>query len=67
MIKYEYAFVALPLMFLGSLVGVLLNRWLPSVALVCIIIGVSTHSLPKIFRRFKEAHGKETQELLMHH
>lgn len=53
MIKYQYAFVALPLMFVGSLVGVLLNRWLPSVVLVSIIIGVATNSIPKIFRRFK--------------
>lgn len=52
MIRYQYAFVTLPLMFIGSLIGVLLNRWLPSVAIVTIIIGVATYSFPKIYQRY---------------
>jgi uncharacterized membrane protein YfcA len=58
MIRYQYAFVVLPMMFIGSLIGVLLNRYLPSVAIVAIIIGVASHSLPKIYQRFKDAHNR---------
>lgn len=60
MIRYQYAFVALPLMFLGALVGVLLNRWLPSIILASIIIVVTLKSFPNIIARFKASHAKET-------
>lgn len=66
MIRYQYAFVVLPLMFLGSLVGVLLNRWLPSAVMVLIILSVTCYSLPNIYRRFKSAHERETDELLIY-
>ena len=59
-INYQYAFLVLPLMFFGSLVGVFLNSLFPSVVIVAIIIGVASISLPKIFRKFKEAHAQET-------
>jgi uncharacterized membrane protein YfcA len=67
MIRYQYAFVVLPLMILGSLVGVLLNRWLPSAVIILIIVLVTSYSLPNIYRRFKDAHERETAELLLHH
>lgn len=66
MIRYQYAFVVLPLMFLGSLVGVLLNRWLPSAIMVLIIVLVTSYSIPNIYRRFRDAHHRETAELLLH-
>lgn len=66
MIKYQYAFVVLPLMFLGSLVGVLLNRWLPSAIMVLIIVFMTCYSLPNIYRRFKSTHERETEEILLH-
>jgi uncharacterized membrane protein YfcA len=66
MIKYQYAFVVLPLMFLGSLVGVLLNRWLPSAIMVLIIVATTSYALPNIYRRFKSTYKKETEELLLH-
>lgn len=58
MIRYDYAFVSLPLMFLGSLVGVLLNQILPSFFIVAVIIGVATNSLPKIYQRFLDGHRR---------
>jgi uncharacterized membrane protein len=66
MIRYQYAFVVLPLMFIGSLAGVLLNRWLPSAVMVLIIVAVTASSLPNIYRRFLGSHAKETEELLLH-
>jgi uncharacterized membrane protein YfcA len=61
LIRYQYAFVVLPLMFIGSLIGVLLNKLLPSAIVVSIIIGVAGYSLPKIYHRYQEAHLKETE------
>jgi uncharacterized membrane protein YfcA len=57
-IKYEYAFVTLPVMFIGSVLGVMLNKLLPSAAIATIIISVATYSLPKIYQRFVEGHRK---------
>lgn len=66
MIRYQYAFVVLPLMFIGSLVGVLMNRLLPSAATAIIIIMTTGRSLPGIYRRFRETHAKESEEILLH-
>jgi uncharacterized membrane protein YfcA len=66
MIRYQYAFVVLPLMFIGSLVGVLMNRLLPSAVTVLIIVCMTGHSLPGIYRRFRETHAKESEEILLH-
>ena len=52
-INYQYAFLVLPLMFFGSLFGVFLNNFFPSVFIVAIIIGVASVNLPKIYRRFR--------------
>jgi hypothetical protein len=45
------------MMFVGSFIGIFMNKLLPSFATVSIIIGVATYSLPKIFKRFKEGHA----------
>lgn len=65
MIRYKYAFITLPLMFIGSLIGVLMNRLLPSVVIVAIIIAVASYSIPKIFQRYKDSHFQETEELII--
>ena len=54
-IKYDYAFVTLPIMFIGSLIGVLTNKFLPSLVNISIIMLVSINSVPKIYQRFR--HG----------
>ena len=52
-IQYKYAFVSLPIMFIGSFLGVYLNSLLPSLAICGIIVYTSSTSLPKIYQRFK--------------
>ena len=54
-IKYDYAFVTLPIMFIGSLIGVLTNKFLPSLVNISIIMLVSISSVRKIYQRFR--HG----------
>jgi len=51
-VHYNYAFVILPIMFMGALIGVFLNKLLPSFVLMLIIVGVAFNSLPKIYGRF---------------
>lgn len=57
-VNYSYASLAVPIVFIGTLIGVLLNRFLPSIAVVLIVIAVAAYSLPKIFSRFKEGFKK---------
>jgi len=51
-VQYKYAFVALPIMFIGSYFGVYLNNFLPSAVICAIIVIQSAMSLPKIKKRF---------------
>ncbi len=53
MIRYQYAFVVLPLIIIGSLIGVLLNRLLPSAMVITTIIVVASQSIPKILKRYR--------------
>lgn len=57
-IRYKFAFLALPIMFIGSYFGVYLNSFLPSAVICAIIIAQSVTSLPKIKNRFKESYDK---------
>ena len=66
-INYGYAAIAIPVVFMGTLLGVFLNRFLPSIGVVLIVIAVAAYSLPKIFKRFVEGYHKETEELIEHH
>lgn len=66
LINYGYVSIAIPVMFMGSLIGVLANTLLPSVGAILIIITVSVMSLPKIFKRFREGYSRETYELAGH-
>ena len=52
-VNYGYASVTIPVMFIGSILGVLLNKWLPSVATVLFIMYLNGVTLPKMYRRFK--------------
>ena len=51
-VLYSFASIAIPLMFIGTLFGVLINKLLPSLITVLIIVAVSAISLPKVFMRF---------------
>lgn len=57
-IRYNYAFVSLPIMFIGSYLGVYLNSFLPSAVICAIIVIQSIMSLPKIKKRYHESHDK---------
>ncbi len=51
-VQYKHAFVALPIMFIGSYFGVYLNSFLPSAVICTIILIQSSTSLSKIKKRF---------------
>jgi len=51
-IQYKYAFISLPIMFIGSYFGVYLNSFLPSLVICSIILVQSFTSLPKIKQRY---------------
>ena len=59
-INYSYTMVTIPLMTIGAILGVFLNRLLPSLATVSIIVGLSAKGLPKMWNRFNDAYKKET-------
>lgn len=65
-IQYKYAFISLPIMFIGSYFGVYLNSFLPSAVICLIIIAQSSTSLSKIWRRYQESYDKETKQILLH-
>ena len=58
LIQYRFAFLSMPIMFIGSFLGVLLNKFLPSLAICGIIVYQSSTSLPKIYERFKVSYKK---------
>ena len=60
LISYSYVSISVPVIFMGSLIGVLANTFLPSVGAILIIIIVSVSSLPKILNRFKQGYSRET-------
>lgn len=55
-INYQYAFVVTPLMFMGSIFGVLFNKIVPSIVTVSCIMGVAFMNLPSIYKRFREGY-----------
>lgn len=58
MINYRYCFVSIPFMFGGSLVGVMINKYFPSAAVVSLIVLTTVTSLRGIYRRFKASYRK---------
>ena len=60
MIIFRYCFVSIPFMFGGSLIGVLINKYFPSAAVVVLILVTTGSSLKTIYLRFKTSYAKET-------
>lgn len=58
LIKYSYTLATVPLMTIGTIFGVFLNRLLPSLATVSIIVTLAAKGLPKMWKRFQEAYQK---------
>lgn len=58
MVKYRYAFVAIPFQFMGSLFGVIINKYFPSL-FVCLLIVITTaKTLSGIYRKFRVSYDK---------
>lgn len=53
-VKYRYASITIPLVFIGAIFGVMINQFLPSIATVIIIIGVNCYKMPGMLTRFKK-------------
>ena len=62
MIIFRYCFVSIPFMFCGSLIGVLINKYFPSAAVVGLIIVTTLSSLKNIYIKFKVSYKKETED-----
>lgn len=61
-VNYTFVSVTIPIMFMGTLAGVMINQLLPSLATVSIIIGTALLSLPKIYNRFRHAYEQESHQ-----
>jgi uncharacterized membrane protein YfcA len=57
-IVYSYTLVTIPLMFIGAIIGVNLNKLLPSLATVSILVGMSGMSLAKVYKRFRVSYQR---------
>jgi hypothetical protein len=53
MIKFRYCFVSIPIMFGGSLVGVTINKYFPSLVVCLLIVITTSTSIKKIYDKFK--------------
>lgn len=58
MVKYRYAYVAIPFMFLGSLFGVIINKYFPSLFICLLIVATTCKTLSGIYTRFKQSYEK---------
>lgn len=65
-IQYKYAFISIPIMFMGSIIGILLNKLFPSIFIVGFIMCMALISIKSIYLKFINAYNKETHEN-MHH
>jgi uncharacterized membrane protein YfcA len=60
MIIYRYCFVSIPFMFAGSLVGVMINKYFPSAAIVTLILVTGISSLKSVYIKFRQSYKRET-------
>lgn len=59
-IQYQYAFVSIPILFMGSIIGVLLNKFFPSIAICAFIMYWAITSVKNIYDKFIISYRKET-------
>ena len=57
-IKYQYAGIAIPFMFCGGIMGIFLNKMLPSIFIVSITLITIFASLKKIYIKACESYKK---------
>ena len=57
-IQYQYAFISIPILFMGSIIGVLINRLFPSIAICAFIMYWAAVSIKDIYKKFITAYNK---------
>jgi uncharacterized membrane protein YfcA len=60
LIQFHFAFVSIPIVFTGSLIGVIMNRLFPSIITYSLIVFVFFISLNKTYTRFVTEYQKES-------
>ena len=65
-INYRMASITIPIVFIGALLGVMVNQLLPSVVTISFMIGLTIYKTLGILNRFRQDYAKETQELESH-
>ena len=58
LIQYHYVFVIIPIMFTGSFIGILLNKYLPSILVCSLIMVIILLSVKKTYVRFTTNYEK---------
>ena len=62
-INYKYASITIPIVFIGSQFGVMINQLLPSAATILFIILLNSYKAWGIIGRFQSDYAKETEEI----
>ncbi len=57
-IQYQYAFISIPIMFMGSIIGLLINKLFPSIAICAFIMYWALVSLKDIYIKFVTSYAK---------
>lgn len=57
-IQYQYAFVSIPILFIGSIVGVLINQIFPTILITGYIMYFVASSIKEIYTKFTIAYNK---------
>jgi len=60
-ILYDFALVAVPLMFMASNIGVLLNRMIAPILIVCLLFEMLLSGIPRIYNKAKIDFDREVQ------
>jgi len=60
-ILYDFAVIAVPIMFLASSIGVLLNRMIAPILTVCLLLYMLGSGIPRIYRKAKMDYQKEVK------
>ncbi len=58
-ILYDFALIAVPLMFMASNIGVLLNRMIAPILIVCLLFYMLITGIPKIYNKAKVDYDRE--------
>ena len=60
-LQLELIFVVVPIMFAGSFMGILLNKFIPSAFFVLFVSVIIATSLRSTYTRFLTSYGRETE------